>query len=551
VGLAGGPGQAALPLSTVFAELLAPAITARDLLLFDQRGTGQSGALACPSLERAAPVLTVTRRCAEELGPARGDYRTSDGVQDLEAIRVASGYDRLVLFGVSYGTKVALAYAAAYPDRVESLVLDSVVLPEGPDPFNRASLIASLRIENDECADGACARATPDPVGDLASFVARLRRAPLRGGVVGADGTRQPAKLSETGFFETVLAGDANPTLRSEMPGAVHAALRGDPSPILRLSVRGAGLIRGAQTTSGENAALFLATTCEETQFPWTRDAPTDQRLREAKAAARALPQAALGPFSWRVALGGGVIPDCVAWPNASPPPDPPGPLPAVRTLVISGRLDDRTPLEDAQQIPTRVGGAELVDVPYVGHSVLTTDLSGCARQAVATFFAGRPAAPCRAARNPFPPSPRPPLSLDTVRPVPPGGKAGRTLAAVRDTITDAQRQIIGVAITRGRLPGRVGGLRAGTVSTNGRVLRLMGYEYVPGVTVTGRLDVAGGGSIAVRGRAAARGRLRIGTRGTVRGTLDGRRIAARIDASAGVTQLPSLAAVLALPHLR
>jgi hypothetical protein len=121
----------------------------------------------------------------------------------------------------------------------------------------------------------------------------------------------------------------------------------------------------------------------------------------------------------------------------------------------------------------------------------------------------------------------------------------------VRDTITDAQRQIIGVAITRGRLPGRVGGLRAGTVSTNGRVLRLMGYEYVPGVTVTGRLDVAGGGSIAVRGRAAARGRLAISTRGTVRGTLDGRRIAARIDASAGVTGLPSLSAVLSLPHLR
>ena len=46
------------------------------------------------------------------------------------------GYEKLVLYGTSYGTKVALEYAERYPENVEALVLDSVVLPEGPEPFS-------------------------------------------------------------------------------------------------------------------------------------------------------------------------------------------------------------------------------------------------------------------------------------------------------------------------------------------------------------------------------------------------------------------------------
>ena len=51
-----------------------------------------------------------------------------------------------MLFGVSYGTKVAEDYAAAYPQNVEALVLDSVVLPEGPDPFQRSTLTTAPRV---------------------------------------------------------------------------------------------------------------------------------------------------------------------------------------------------------------------------------------------------------------------------------------------------------------------------------------------------------------------------------------------------------------------
>ena len=42
---------------------------------------------------------------------------------------------KLTLFGISYGTKLALAYARAHPDHVERLALDSVLDPDDADVF--------------------------------------------------------------------------------------------------------------------------------------------------------------------------------------------------------------------------------------------------------------------------------------------------------------------------------------------------------------------------------------------------------------------------------
>src|SRR5207253_1515006 len=111
--LAGGPGQAAIPLASDFAAALGAGITTRDLLVFDQRGTGASSPLHCPALDSPSgrPDL-VAARCAAELGPQRAFFTTPDSVQDIEDVRRESGYDQLAIYGVSYGTKVALAYAA-------------------------------------------------------------------------------------------------------------------------------------------------------------------------------------------------------------------------------------------------------------------------------------------------------------------------------------------------------------------------------------------------------------------------------------------------------
>lgn len=554
VALAGGPGQAALPLTQDFAQVLAPAIADRDLLVFDQRGTGASGELACSSLAGATSLLKAVSGCAAELGAARGSYRTADSVEDLEAIRAAAGYDKLVLFGVSYGTKVAEAYAAAHPDHVAALVLDSVVLPEGPDPFARSSLATAPRVLSDLCAHAACRRATPDVRGDLRRLAATLRRASLRGHVITGTGHRAAYKMGQSQLVDILLAGDLNPTLRAELPGSMRAALRGDSAPLLRLSVRSEGLTTGdaaSSSSGGDSDALYLATVCEEVPFPWGRaDTPTT-RAAEALGAANHIPRSQLGPFSPMAALQGGPIPFCLGWPDASPAPASPAPLPAVRTLVLDGQMDLRTPYEDAAGLAARIPGASIVEVPFTGHSVLSSDGSSCARTALATFFAGGSPGACPATENPYSPTPRPPTHLGAMHAVGAGGRVGRTVAAVTATATDARRQIIGDALALGRAPKHVGGLRAGRATVTGLTgYRLERYQYVPGVAVSGTVPFHGVAKLTVHGGGAAAGRLLITSSGAVSGTLAGHHVRISAASSASADGLPTLREALARPRL-
>ena len=277
--LAGGPGQAALPFGEFAAEGLAPALHGRDMLVFDQRGTGSSDPFSCPALESPRGTIErVFQLCAEQIGRARGAFTTQETVQDIEALRRATGYQKLVLYGTSYGTKVALEYAERYPEHVEALVLDSVVPTEGPEPFSIPSFEALPGVLHELCAQSACAGITPEPVADLTKLLARLRHRPLAGSVYDGLGHRHDARLNEQSMFDVLLAGDLNPALRALLPAAIRSALSGDPDPLLRLQALSEGLIpnvpfsRSAHTaaSSGEETdeALFVDTTCEEAPFP-------------------------------------------------------------------------------------------------------------------------------------------------------------------------------------------------------------------------------------------------------------------------------------------
>jgi pimeloyl-ACP methyl ester carboxylesterase len=550
VALAGGPGQAALNLTQDFAQILAPAIANRDLLVYDQRGTGLSGALDCDALhERLSPTVAATR-CADQLGPRRAFYRTSDSVQDIEALREQGGYDKLILFGVSYGTKVAEDYAAAYPSRVEALVLDSVVLPEGPDPFQRSSLQAVPRVLSDLCAGRECAGVTPNVDRDLSAELAKLRKGPLRGTVITATGHRSTYQMRQTGMLDILLAGDLNPTLRAELPGSIRAALKGDAAPLLRLSVRSEGLTTGQQTAGGDSDALFLATTCEEMPFPWTRTAGPQQRAQEIIALADQIPREQLGPFSPLAAVQGGAIPFCLGWPNATPAPAASGQLPQVPTLVLDGQMDLRTPFEDAQKLASRIPGAALVEIPATGHSVFGSDPQTCAKDSLATFIAGGAPGACPVVDNPFSPTPRPPVGLSSVVPLHRKGVTGRTLGAGLDTVVDAYRQIIGEAMALNRAPRRVGGLRGGNATVSTTAFKLRSYQYVRGVRVSGTIHFNNlAGTITIHGGGAARGTIRISKREVVGATLNGRRY--RFGSSSAIRRhLPTLREILARPRI-
>jgi pimeloyl-ACP methyl ester carboxylesterase len=119
--LAGGPGQSATDaFGGQSLDLLYAAYAKRDLIVFDQRGTGRSGLLRCPRLERVNLLRAgpAAGECARSLGSRRAFYTSRDSTDDLDAIRRRLGAQRLALFGTSYGTRVALAYAKRY--RIQS-----------------------------------------------------------------------------------------------------------------------------------------------------------------------------------------------------------------------------------------------------------------------------------------------------------------------------------------------------------------------------------------------------------------------------------------------
>jgi len=548
IALAGGPGQAAIPFAEQFLQLLGPILSTRDLIVFDQRGIGLSGPLSCHRFEVTAggPAGPEVAECAAQIGSNRAYYTTAQTVADIEAIRVAGGYEKLVLYGTSYGTKVAERYAQAYPQNVSALVLDSVVPPNGPEPLGLPTFAAIPRVLRELCAGGACRHITRDPVHDLARLLHRIAGGSIGGRWIDGDGHSHRLHVTSEELLDILLEGDLDPVLRAEFPAAVRSAARGDTAALARLVHAAAA---SGEEEAGESPSesfdtpLYLTTTCEEQLFPWNRSASPAKRLAEAAARLRSLPAGKLAPFGPAEAFALSDMPTCAYWPYTAPAPAPvQSPLPSVPTLILSGSQDLRTPTSGAREVAAEIPGSHLLVVPGVGHSVLGSDLSGCSAKALQALFkptgaggaGGSPILPCRAGGqllNLIGLSPLAPPRLAAVAaPRDDPGRAGRTLRAVTLTLADVTRQLTILALqsgeieaTGGSLTLRFGGLRAGWARVSGATLTLHHYSYVPGVTVSGAVRPTGV-SLRVGGSAAAGGTLRSGPRPHARlsGTLGG-----------------------------
>jgi pimeloyl-ACP methyl ester carboxylesterase len=532
VALAGGPGQPALPFAESFVETLGPIASTRDLIVFDQRGIGMSQPLSCHAFE--APRLyhsqgALVGACANQLGPRRSFYTSADTVADIEAIRVAGGYEKLVLYGTSYGTKVAEEYAQTYPQNVEALVLDSVVPPTGPEPLDRTTFEAVPRILRQLCVDRLCAHITRNPVGDLAKVVRKTRRAPLRGEVLDGHGHAHTVEVGSEDLLGILIGSDFSPSTRAEVIPYVKAAADGDNAPLARLLTDASREGGGREDYDGP---LYYATTCEEQTFPWNRTQSPHARLAEAKRYIRTLPTSATAPFLPGDMLDFSDLEGCAGWPFTTPAPAPEqATMPDVPTLILSGTNDLRTPEANAREVAAQIPDAHLLVVPYAGHSVLGDEPGTCASDALKAMFAGRAVKPCPAAPPPtiLHPPPLPPLRLAEV-PVAKGnhGKPGRTIEAVEMTLNDfgrqLQLQLSSVESLSSLTNLQSGGLRAGWVQYKEGTYTFHGYSFVPGVTVSGALT-SGSADLHVGGSAAARGRLHRGAHGALVGTLGARHV--------------------------
>lgn len=146
--LSGGPGEAATDLAPALRNLFGKVNRRRDIVLVDQRGTGDSNPLDCKPPERIDYSMSLEESFAAQERQlkkclvsyqGRADlrfYTTPYAVDDLNQVRKALGYQSINLWGGSYGTRVALIYARRHPESVRTITLDAVA-PLGINlPFN-------------------------------------------------------------------------------------------------------------------------------------------------------------------------------------------------------------------------------------------------------------------------------------------------------------------------------------------------------------------------------------------------------------------------------
>ncbi|MGW1346591.1 alpha/beta hydrolase family protein [Kribbella sp. NPDC002412] len=343
--LTGGPGQPGVSLlPRVRANLHPDVLREYRLVMFDQRGTGSSG-INCPSLQAAvggsdflaAPAGTV-EDCARRIGPGLGYYGTPDTVEDIERLREHLGVERMTLDGTSYGSFTAAQYGLKYPDRVASLVLDSVVPHKGFDPFSIDLMGATGSVLRATCRqDPAC---TTDPVADLAWLV---RNGPV-------DGTSLLESMSISSL------NSVNPSLKG-IPAMLHAARNGDD----------AGLKEFVQTVTSRNTAydelsagLHLATLCADLHVT---KAGVETRLTK-------LDPAKLYPYDLETARNQLIVDGCSRWPAARMSTYPAADKLLPRTLILHGTNDLFCPVEWARWEQAHAQSARLVVVPGSGHSV-------------------------------------------------------------------------------------------------------------------------------------------------------------------------------------
>jgi pimeloyl-ACP methyl ester carboxylesterase len=545
VALSGGPGQSSVQAASSFALSLAPALRHYRLAVFDQRGTGASGVLDCPDLQRLrsldAFLPAAVGACADRIGPRRAFYATSDTVLDLDNLRQALGVDKIALMGISYGTHVALQYARAFPQHVDRLILDSIVGPNGPDAFLLDTYRNMPRVLAEQCAHGACRQATADPVADVAALVRRMNASgPLRGAYFDDHGRRRMTRYAnpdELSFL--ITAGDLNPYLQASLPAAISAARLGDTALLMRLRRIGQGdKTRLADLSFGLNAV----TSCADAPLPYSLQTPIPDRPALAQAALAAIPPADYDPFDAQTVLRTSYVDDCLQWPVGTVRPPFTGPLPDVPALLLGGRLDTRTPIENALATKRELPHSALVTLKGSGHDTLDSDVTGCTARAVALFTANMAVGhPCAGKDNGVFPSPLPPRSLKAFRSAPSvGGTRGRVLFAVLESAADAR--LTALQLLFAGLDTRGGGLHGGSFSSQSALdgpLRLRNYAYVPGLRVSGTVHVSQGtlaGTVSVSGK--AHGRLTLDSRGGATGILGGRHVHYRPRRKAVATAL-------------
>jgi len=315
----GGPGMAVIANAGYYLQPLARLRRPRDPLLIDPRGTGQSGALSCPSLATSDPLsldmTSIDRTCGADLGAHAGLYGSAAVADDIDAVRAALGLDKLDLWGDSYGTFLMPVYAARYPEHVRSMVLDGA-FQIAFDLWGREQLAAVRRVIGLVCRR-AQRCSGPRVLARIGRLARRLRRHPVR---FTAHTPVGPVRLT-LGERElaNVTFGLGHPEVYRLLPAAVDAAVDHDLALLRRLvtvfRVNEVGALLTDPTLDSAGAAA--ATSCHDYPRPYDLAAAPATRRAEYDHALAAFAPAQFRPFSTQAWLGTDIDagPKCLDWP--------------------------------------------------------------------------------------------------------------------------------------------------------------------------------------------------------------------------------------------
>lgn len=389
----GGPGYGSIDWADGYRFMLGPLLARHDLILVDNRGTGSSGAIDCPRLQlgRGSYVREVGR-CGRKLGKRADAYGTGAAADDLAAVLDRLKVPVVDIYGDSYGTYFAQAFAVRHPARVRAVVLDGAYAVTGFDPWEREQIEQIRFAWRAVCErSGACER---DPVAELGALVQRLERRPLVGKARDADGTLRRVRVD--GLLIEQLSGDGSfyYAIYRDLLAAGRAYERGDPRPLLRLGAESVAAYEPSADPSGYSQGAYAAVACHDYPNLWDKQAGLEGR-REQLAAARAhLAPDTFAPFPVDLWLKSTVeyqlVYGCLRWPapRFEDPAVPAGAkFPTVPVLVLDGDLDSVTPLGDSEAAAALFPNSRLVVVRNVGHVTALGDFDRCGSVLVRRFL--------------------------------------------------------------------------------------------------------------------------------------------------------------------
>lgn len=122
--------------------------------------------------------------CVEEIKASGADlsaYNTENNARDVRALMSALGYGDYNIYGISYGTRLALEVMRTIPDGVRSVVIDGVAGPTNPifDEFLTPYVAVIDRLVEQCAADPGCAAEWPDLRATFNAAMERIGNAPI------------------------------------------------------------------------------------------------------------------------------------------------------------------------------------------------------------------------------------------------------------------------------------------------------------------------------------------------------------------------------------